>query len=292
MLTRARAARLKPLLDALVDDRPWGERVRFDPVEFPHQYTDPRDVEVVALIAASLAYGRAELFKPKIRGVLERLGRRPARRLRGLETAELPALLDGFVYRFNLPADVGVLLMGIGACLRAFGSLEATYLDARRRSSDARAALATFARTVRDAAPRGAIVAALGPTRGLAHLLPVGGGAAKRLSLYLRWMVRGPDAIDFGIWTKVSPGELVIPLDTHIARLGSLLGLTSRATPGWPMALEITASLRQLDAADPVRYDFALCHFGMSGACPARPVPALCRRCPLKGECRVGRRLR
>jgi len=291
MVSRARAARLKPLLDAVADDRPWADRVRFDPVEFPHRYEAPRDVEVVALLSASLAYGRADLFKPKIESVLEKLGARPAARLKALEVSQLAGLLDGFVYRFNLPADVGVLLMGMGACLRTHGSLEATFLEARRTSPDYRAALSTFARTVRDAAPRAEIVRALGPTRGLDHLLPVGDGAAKRLSLYLRWMVRGPDAIDFGIWTRVKPAELVIPLDTHIARLSTFLGLTTRQTQGWAMAEEITASLRQLAPDDPVRYDFSLCHFGMSGACPARPVEANCRRCPLKGECRVGRKL-
>ncbi len=291
-LSRARAARLKLLLDAVADDRPWGDRVRFDPVEFPHRYTDPRDIEVVALLSASLAYGRADLFKPKIESVLAKLGNRPANRLKSIEAAQLRPVLDGFVYRFNLPADVGVLLMGMGACLREHGSLEETFLEARRHSPDNRAALSTFARTVRDAAPRAEIVRELGKTRGLDHLLPVGAGAAKRLSLYLRWMVRGPDAVDFGIWTRVKPAELVIPLDTHIARLSTWLGLTSRQTQGWAMAEEITESLRQLEPDDPVRYDFSLCHFGMSGACPVHPVKENCRKCPLRGECRIGRRAR
>jgi uncharacterized protein (TIGR02757 family) len=289
VLSKARAARLKPLLDALTDPRPWAERVKNDPVEFPHRFDDPRDIEVVALISASLAYGRADLFKPQIARVLAWLGARPAKRLATLGVKELPALLDGFVYRFNLPADVGVLLLGIGACLRTFGTLEDVYLSAREATGDHRLALSAFAKTIRDAAPRAEIVRALGRVRGLDHLLPTGGGAAKRLSLYLRWMVRGPDAIDFGVWRRVSPAELVVPLDTHIARLSSWLGLTTRQTQGWPMAVEITESLKRLDAADPVRYDFGLCHFGMSGACPVKPVPQNCRRCPLRAECRIGR---
>ncbi|MBL8922884.1 MAG: TIGR02757 family protein [Myxococcaceae bacterium] len=262
-----------------------------DPVEFPHRFEDPRDVEVVALLSAALAYGRASLFKPKIEQVLARLGPAPAVRLKELTVKALPRLLDGFVYRFNLPADVGVLLMGMGACLRRRGTLEDVFLDARATAGDWRGALSGFARRVREAGDERAIVKALGPVRGLDHLLPLGGGAAKRLSLYLRWMVRGPDEIDFGVWGRVSPADLVIPLDTHVARLSTWLGLTSRATHGWAMADEITASLRALDAADPVRYDFVLCHLGMSGACPVRPEKANCRRCPLVSECRVGRRL-
>lgn len=291
MLSKARATRLKPLLDALTDPRPWADRVRADPVEFPHRYDDPRDIEVVALLSASLAYGRADLFKPKIQSILEQLGEQPAKRVASLRVNELKPMLEGFVYRFNLPADLGVLLMGMGACLEQYGSLEDVFLSSREKTGH-REALSTFAKTVRDAAPRKEIVRSIGQVRGLDHLLPTGGGAAKRLSLYLRWMVRGPDAIDFGIWSRVKASELVIPLDTHIARLSTWLGLTSRQTQGWPMAVEITESLRLLDGADPVRYDFGLCHFGMSGACPVRPVKENCLECPLRDECRIGKKFR
>lgn len=291
MLSARRAERLKPLLDEVRDERPWIDRVRFDPIEFPHRFKDPRDVEVVALLSASLAYGRADLFKPKIAWLLERLGPRPAKRIRSLELDELPALLDGFVYRFNLPADLGVFFLGLGACLRESGTLEDVFLSARQSEPTWHRAIATFSRTIRDAAPKKSVERALGPCRGLDHLLPIGDGASKRLSLFLRWMVRGPDEIDFGIWKRVPSSDLVIPLDTHIARLGSWLGLTTRKSQGWAMAEEITASLKLLSADDPVRYDFSLCHFGMSGACPRIPVATNCQRCPLKGECRVGRRL-
>lgn len=291
MLSAKRAARLKPLLDVVTDRRPWVERVKFDPVEFPHRYRDPRDVEVVALISACLAYGRADLFKPRLEHLFASLGPHPARRLKALDVSELDALLEGFVYRFNLPADLGVLYLGIGECLRRFGTLEDVFLDARRRAEAPHEALPRFAATVRDAAPIPAVVARLGPVRGLHHLLPTGDGAAKRLSLFLRWMVRGPDGIDFGIWRRVEASTLTIPLDTHIARLSTWLGLTRRRVQGRAMAEEITASLRRLSPDDPVRYDFALCHFGMSGACPVRPRRENCRVCPLRSECQVGRRL-
>jgi len=116
---------------------------------------------------------------------------------------------------------------------------------------------------------------------------PSGGSACKRLNLFLRWMVRR-DAVDPGCWTRVSPSQLVVPLDTHIIRLGRCLGLTRQTTPGWKMAAEITAALRRLDAADPIRYDFALCHLGMMKACRfgiARTHPG----CPLAGMCKPGR---
>jgi uncharacterized protein (TIGR02757 family) len=75
------------------------------------------------------------------------------------------------------------------------------------------------------------------------------------------------DALDLGVWTRVSPSRLVVPLDTHVIRVGQCLGLTRYSSPGWPMARDITDSLRRLDADDPVKYDFALCHIGMMKAC-------------------------
>lgn len=291
MLSAARAERLKPLLDAFTESRPWAERIRADPVEFPHRYGDPRDVEVVALLAASLAYGRADLFKPKVAWVLERLGPRPAHALASLTVPGAVEVSTGFVYRFNVASDLAVLLLGIGRTLDRHGSLEAHFV-AGLAPGDWQGALAAFARGLRSAAPEREVARRLGPTRGLHHLLPSAeAGAAKRLNLYLRWMVRGPDAVDFGIWRRVSPAQLHVPVDTHVMRIARWLGLTHRQTISWAAAEEITASLRRLDAADPVRYDFALCHYGMSGACPARPVRENCRRCPLRAECRVGRRL-
>jgi hypothetical protein len=91
---------------------------------------------------------------------------------------------------------------------------------------------------------------------------PEDGSACKRLNLYLRWMVRR-EGVDLGIWRGVDPGALVIPLDAHIITLGRRLKLTRYRSPGWRMALDITASLRRLDPRDPVKYDFALHRMGL-----------------------------
>ena len=113
---------------------------------------------------------------------------------------------------------------------------------------------------------------------------PSAGSACKRLNLYLRWMVRR-DEIDLGAWASVSPAQLIVPLDTHVIRLGRCLRLTKYVSPGWRMAADITRALRTLDPEDPVRFDFALCHVGMMGACgDGRPQGN--SQCPLKGQCR------
>jgi endonuclease III len=93
------------------------------------------------------------------------------------------------------------------------------------------------------------------------------------------------DAVDLGVWSRVSPAALIIPLDTHVVRVGRCLRLTRYASPGWRMAAEITASLRALDPDDPVKYDFALCHLGMANLCGFNRA-ARDSACPLRGICR------
>jgi uncharacterized protein (TIGR02757 family) len=288
-LTQQAAEHLRPTLDAFLAATDARARIGFDPVEFPHRYTDPRDIEVSALLAAALAYGRADLFRPKVDALLQRMGPSPAAFVRALDVPGAAALLEGFVYRFNVGTDVAVLLMGMGRALREHGSLEALFVQGLASRGTLHGALDAFTTGLRRV-PMDALRAALGPERGLHHLLPspLGAGAAKRLNLFLRWMVRGPDTVDFGIWKRVPPAALLIPLDTHIGRISQHLGLTRRKDLTWRTAEEVTASLRALDAADPVRYDFALCHYGMSGACPAQPVPDNCARCPLLPACGVG----
>jgi len=291
-LSPERAARLGRALERLERLSP-PQRLPLDPVSLPHRYRRPRDVEVSGLLAASLAYGRADLFLPRVERLLDGMGASPAAFVRRLDLAGARALLRGFVYRFNVGADVAVLLLGMGSMLRRRGSLEAGFLAALEGSGgDLRTALDTFVRELREV-DVAAVERGLGKVRGLDHLLPVplGPGAAKRLHLFLRWMVRGPDGVDLGIWRKVSPAVLLVPLDTHVSRLAWRLGLVRRRTMGWAAAEDITANLRRIDPADPVRYDFVLCHHGMSGACPPRARPELCARCVLRPECSVGRRL-
>jgi uncharacterized protein (TIGR02757 family) len=112
---------------------------------------------------------------------------------------------------------------------------------------------------------------------------PSAGSACKRLNLFLRWMVRR-DEVDLGVWSRVSPAQLIVPLDTHVIRVGRCLRLTRYTSAGWRMAADITASLRRLDATDPIRFDFSICHVGMMNACgfhkPQGDTP-----CPLNGLC-------
>jgi len=93
------------------------------------------------------------------------------------------------------------------------------------------------------------------------------------------------DAVDLGVWTRVDAARLIVPLDTHVIRLGRCLRLTTYSSAGWRMAADITRTLRQLDPGDPIRFDFSLCHVGMMGSCGFGEKRGS-RQCPLKGVCR------
>ncbi len=290
-----RAGRLAPILDQFQRGFDVTARLTADPVEFPRRYADPADAEVAGLLAACLAYGRADLFKPKIEWVLRIASPSPAAFADRLSRDPDASPLSGFRYRFNTGEDVAALLAAAGWVRGRHGSLGARFASllerakAERPAAPLREALTRFAAEVREAPPALALLGARGG-RGIRHLCPDpgAGGAAKRWNLYLRWMVRGPDGVDLGLWKGVPTSALVVPLDTHVARVARRLGLTRRRDLSWRTAEEVTAALRVADPADPVRFDFALCHLGMSGHCPPRRLPERCATCRLAEGCEAG----
>src|SRR6516164_2466062 len=150
-LSHERAVRLRRALDRLERTSPPRRWLPLDPVSLPDRYRDPRDAEVAGLLAASLAYGRADLFLPKVTRILESMGPSPAAFVRRLDVAGAKALLSGFVYRFNVGADVAVLLLGMGQMLVRRGSLEAGFVAARAAAGDElHGALGGFVRDLRE----------------------------------------------------------------------------------------------------------------------------------------------
>jgi uncharacterized protein (TIGR02757 family) len=282
------AARARPALEALVAQTDKARRIAGDPIELPHNYRAPIDVEVAALLAAALAYGRVDLFKPRLTKLLQSLGPAPGAVARDSTAKELLRLCEDFNYRMTGPRDVACLLFGAGALLREHGTLGAAFAThhAAAKAETIKPALGAFIDELlsSDFTP---LLGQRGPTRRLKHLLPhpARGSACKRLNLFLRWMIRPRDEVDFGLWS-VPASALIVPLDTHVHRIGRLIGLTARKDLSWRTAEELTARLREVDARDPVRFDFALSHHGISGACPTRLDRDKCAPCALKPVCR------
>ncbi len=261
---------LKRKLDALYADYDFKGRVESDPICLPTRYTDKPDIETAGLIAASLAYGRVDLFLPIATKLLDRMGEHPAEFAGSASPKELIDLTGGLAYRFQRSRDLAAFVYSIGSLIRDHGGLEAAFMEGMSpKAGDTGEALARFVALLAkvDTSVFYSNKEGSGaPSKGLRQLMPspATGGAAKRGCLYLRWMVRDAD-IDFGLWKGVGAHRLVIPLDTHIMRVSECLGFTKRKSPGWATAVEITRSLKALEPDDPLKYDFALCHMGMQG---------------------------
>jgi len=214
------------------------------------------------------------------------MGPHPAAFVRAFDPKVHRADIDPLVHRWIRGRDLVALLLILRRMLRESGTIERFFVAGDDPAApDIGEALNAFSRRAleTDLTPAYGRV----PKRaGVCYFFPgpSAGSACKRLNLFLRWMVRR-DAVDFGTWTLVSPSRLIIPLDTHVIRLGRCLRLTRYATPGWKMAAEITAALRSVNRSDPVRYDFSLCHVGMMNACGYGRAQGD-RQCPLRGICR------
>jgi len=257
-----------------------------DPVHIVRRFIEPADREVVGFCAAGLAFGRVSSVLQSIEALLQVMGPTPAAFVRDFDPVRHGPRLAPLVHRWIRGRDLVALLLVLQRMLRESGSIEAFFRDGDEPSqAHIGAALDAFSTRALRTDLRAAYGRRVPKARGVSYFFPrpSSGSACKRLNLFLRWMVRR-DAIDLGVWTTVSPSRLIVPLDTHVIRLGRCLRLTKYTSPGWKMAEEITASLRKLHPEDPVRYDFSLCHVGMMSAC-GFGKPQRDSQCPLRGMC-------
>lgn len=284
MITNEIIKKRRQAFELLCQRLPAQGRIHNDPIEIPHRYKDPREIEIAGFIAAVLAYGRVDLFKACIDKMLALADCGLYAYLEDFDASRERPRFQGIYYRFNTEADLFDLMALMSRVIKKYKTIghlfQSLYLS---EDVDIGPTLSRFVAVLRNM-----LDAPL--SRGLSYLLPspLSGSACKRLNLFLRWMIRREEGVDFGLWTTIPPAKLVIPLDTHIIRISQYLGLTSRKSPNWKMAEEITAALRLCDPLDPLRYDFSLCHLGISGACPIRSEVSKCRVCVLQDVCLQG----
>jgi len=272
--------RLKRILDKFYEEFNFQKRVQHDPITIPQRYSSPEDIEIAGFIAASFAYGKVELFKPVVEKILEPGGRRPAQFFKTFRLSRHTEYFRSIRYRFNREQDILCFVYLISETIKKWGSLRALFYSCLDPDTyDIKKALSGFTECILKTATTPVYGSNIKPY-GLKQLFPSPhkGSACKRTNLFLRWMVRKKD-IDFGIWNRIPASHLIIPLDTHIARISKCLGLTKRSSSDWKTAKEITEALKQFDPEDPLKYDFALCHHGISGLCRGQQVPAICSSC-------------
>jgi uncharacterized protein (TIGR02757 family) len=210
-----------------------------DPIQFPHRYSDRRDIEVSAFISAWMAYGSRKVFL----GVLERLHSMmdaaggPYRYI--VSGAWKRAVCEQCLYRFYKWTDYGMLCERLSDIYSRMDSLEYLFSP--------------------DEALEKGVFRLCSEFEGV-NGIPVPGStsANKRLYMFLRWMVRKGSAVDFGIWTRISPAQLLIPVDTHVYATAKALGLTCRSSADLKTSIEITGQMAQIWPDDPARGDFAL----------------------------------
>ena len=256
-----------------------------DPIEFVRDAPAGTERELVALLASCLAFGNVRALRAKIADALVRIG--PDLCEVAGDPARLQARLRGWKHRVFVADDLARLLVGARRVQASHGSLGEALEADLAKTGELREALVLWTARIRKAG--GLDVAARAGRagrRGAAHILPdpAKGSAVKRLLLLLRWMARPADGVDLGLW-KIPPGLLLVPVDTHIHKLGKNLGFTRRAGASWKTAEDITHALARFDAEDPVKYDFALCHLGMLQGCPSRRDPARCEGCGIQKVC-------
>lgn len=244
-------------MDALYGHYNRREYIHPDPLEFLYAYNTCGDREIVGFIASALAYGRVTQINRSVANVLGVMGRSPREYLMKNRRSFFDAQFCGFRHRFTTGEELAALFDALRRIVARYGSLEECFAaKLSKGDSTVLNALALFVKEL----GRG-----MDCSGGMFLPSPAKGSACKRLNLFLRWMVRCDD-VDPGVWHTVSPSLLLVPVDTHMHRMGRILGLTRRRQADLKTALEITEGFRSISPEDPVKYDFALTRPGIRGS--------------------------
>lgn len=232
-----------------------------DPLQFLHRYKNPNDIEIVGFISSVFAFGNVKLINNKLELIFQKLGSSPYKKIKSLTFSKSVEISKDLSYRFYTETDVAMFLYLLKLILIKYNSLKSLFLlGYKPNDKNLKNAISEFSEnSLLILKENGFNI-----TNGIKFMFanPKSGSATKRFNLFLRWMIR-KDELDFGLWNEIPTNKLVIPVDTHIAKISLKLGLTKRKNINWKTAEEITDKLKKYDAYDPVKYDFAICHIGM-----------------------------
>ena len=236
---------MKALLERLCERYNTPAFVESDPVSIPHRYTSRGDREVAGFLAATIAWGNRKMILRNAGRMMELMDNAPHEFITYARESDL-ARLDGFVHRTFNSDDLRDFVLALRRMGQEHGGLGGFFENSWERTGDMRQVLALFR-------------AEFTGVRGK-HLSSIERGAAcKRLNMFLRWMVRDDGrGVDMGLWKRIPPSALYLPLDVHSGRVARSLGLLTRRQDDWRAVEEVTSRLREFSPDDPVKYDFAL----------------------------------
>jgi uncharacterized protein (TIGR02757 family) len=277
-ITDTKLSELRTIFDGLYEKYNHRELIKPDPLQFVYKYANPADMEVAGFLAASLAYGRVEQIENSVKNLLARLGKSPYEFVANFKNKDR-AKLAGFKHRFNTSDDIIDLILLLQKAIADAGSIEKYFMKFYDDTDENIVpALSQFCDSLLNM-KKGVV------SRGLQFLLagPNLGGAAKRLNMFLRWMVRSDD-VDAGLWRAIDKSKLIVPVDVHIGRLTRILGFHNNKNVTLKTAVEITRRFAEIEPADPVKYDFSLSRIGIVENCTGKKR-AGCEICELFKFC-------
>lgn len=243
----------KEKIDELVLKYETEEFIKDDPIRIPNKFTEKKDIEIAGFIASLVAYGRREVFIKKLNQLLDIAQNEPYNFIMNFE----PEILGDFNYRFGKPEDFAQIFNIMRSLYEKDGGLEDLFKYAYQNPAEDNMFIPVTDYFYSRAQDNNAM--------GFKFMVPDArkGSAMKRMCMFLRWMIRkGP--VDFGIWDFMPASDLLIPLDTHVARISREMGLLTRNANDFKAVLEITENLRKFDPQDPVKYDFAMFGYGVA----------------------------
>ncbi len=269
-------AAIKEFLDAKADQYNRPSFIERDPISIPHQFSKKQDIELMGFWAAVLAWGQRPVILKKASELVSLMDGSPHDFVLNHQESDLKRFL-AFKHRTFNATDALYFLHFFRQYYQKNDSLEDAFLPA---NPPADSPVGTSPRLITNPVEQGLIafhdqfcgLTDFFPERTRKHIAtPARNSSCKRLLMFLRWMVRRDDrGVDFGLWTRLQPNQLLIPIDVHVNRVARQLGLLTRwnaapAKTDWKATLELTENLRLFDADDPVRYDFALFGLGVEG---------------------------
>jgi uncharacterized protein (TIGR02757 family) len=252
---KLRKTDLKEFLDEKADFYNCPAFIEHDPISIPHLFSGKEDIEISGFLAATIAWGNRKMILKNANRMVDLLDSSPYDFIMNSEESDMKRM-EGFVHRTFNAGDLIYFIRALQHIYRNKGGLEKIFNEYKIMDS-LQPAIHEFHKVFFE----------------LPHLKrterhvsdPHKGSAAKKINMFLRWMVRRDSrGVDFGIWKRIDPSELYIPLDLHSGNTARKLGLLSRKANDWNAVEELTAVLREFDPADPVRYDFALFGLGVN----------------------------